>query len=315
VTKQTVWLGAAVAALAVAGAVFWGVSGGRIVEGPAMVPQAGVLTVENVWIPLLGLHPPREDPNCIVEGVIMQCPLISAAQLAVLVLGRTIRCSLHNFPNDDRNWGTCGEVDPETGAFAGESDSINRALVRTGWAVGDDHYVSTYMDLTEDAQDEQIGVWTDMYIEERARTGTLGTVNETNDAATVEVVETRVRLFGIDAPELSQECLMNRLPYPCGLLAGAHLNALIIGRAIICHVRELDDGRMWGRCGDSNRAGEDFRTGSKTLNEQMVLAGWAMANRDQAKDFVEAEQEARREKRGMWAGEFVRPADWRNGVR
>ena len=42
-TKKTVWLGAAVAALAVAGAVFWGVSGGRIVEGPAKVPQAGVL--------------------------------------------------------------------------------------------------------------------------------------------------------------------------------------------------------------------------------------------------------------------------------
>lgn len=280
-----------------------------------MVPHAGVLMVEDVWIPLLGLRAPREDPNCIVEGVIIQCPLISAAQLAELVLGKTIRCRIRHFPNDDRNWGTCGVADPRTGSFVGEADGINRALVRSGWAVADDHYVSTYMELTEDAQDERIGVWTDMYIEERARTGTLGTVNETNDAATVEVVETRVRLFGIDAPELSQECTLNGLGYPCGLLAGAHLNALIIGRAIICHIRELDDGRTWGRCGDSNRTGEDFREGTRTLNEQMVLAGWAMANRDQTNDFAEAEEEAHREKRGMWAGEFVRPADWRNGVR
>jgi len=309
------WVGATAVALAIAVAVYWASLSGRTVEGPAMVPHAGVLMVENVWVPLLGLHPPREDPNCIVKGVIMQCPLISAAQLAKLVLGKTIRCSIRHFPNDDRNWGTCGAVDPNTGAFAGDPDAINRALVRSGWAVADDHYVATYAALTEQAQEERIGVWTDMYIEERTRSGTLGLVNETNDAATVEVLETRVRLYGIDAPELSQECLMNGLPYPCGLLAGAHLNALIIGRAIICHVRELDDGRMWGRCGDSNRTGEDFRQGTRTVNEQMVLAGWAMANRDQTKDFVEAEDEARREKRGMWAGPFVRPADWRDGVR
>ena len=313
---RAAWIRIAVVALAAAGAVFWLLdSGGRTVEGPASVPHAGVLMVEDVWIPLLGVRPPREDPNCIVSGRIVQCPLISAALLAELVMGKTIRCELQRFPEDERNWGACGEVDPATGALVDGPDSVNRTLVRSGWAMADDHYTTAYLAIEDQAQDERIGVWTDIFMEDPPRTGTLGMVNETSDGSTVEVLETRVRLFGIDAPELPQECLMNGIPYPCGLLAGAHLNALITARTVICHTRELADGRTWGRCGDSNRNRDDFRPGSTTVNEQMVLAGWALANRDQTSDYVAAEDEARRQKRGMWAGEFVRPADWRNGVR
>ena len=122
-------------------------------------------------------------------------------------------------------------------------------------------------------------------------------------------------MYGIDAPELAQTCTMNGVSYPCGLLASAHLNALITAHSIICHVDLLDDGRSWGRCGQSNQTGGDFLAGAPTLNEAMVLSGWAVANRDQSRAYIDAEDEARREKRGMWAGEFVRPADWRDGVR
>lgn len=315
---QTAWIGIVVALAAAAAFWLWGGvldSGRRTVEGPARVPHAGVLMVEDVWIPLLGLHPPREDPNCVVEGIISQCPLISTARLAELVMGKTIRCELQRFPGDDRNWGSCGEVDPATGALVDGPDSINRRLIRSGWAVADDHYTPVYLPLTEQAQEDRIGVYFDIYWESWARTGTLGAVNETNDAGTLEVRETRVRLFGIDAPELTQECSMNGIPYPCGLLASAYINTLLIGRTIICHVEQLADGRYWGRCGDSTVRGNDFIPGSRTVNEQMVLAGWAMANRGQTDDYAAAEDDARLEKRGMWAGEFVRPADWRNGER
>ena len=306
------------AVLAAAGAVLWGNVldfGRRTVEGPASVPHAGVLMIENVWIPLLGLRAPREDPNCVVHARIVQCPLISAAYLAEMVIGKTIRCKLQRFAEDNRNWGTCGELDPATGVLVDGPDSINRAMVRSGWAMADQNYTQMYGAIEEEAQGDRIGVWTHLFMEDPVLWGTLGPVNETNDANTVEARETRIRLFGIDAPELTQECLMNGIPYPCGILASAYLNRLVIGRRLMCHTRELSDGITWGRCGDSDRSGNNFQPDTKTLNEQMVLAGWAMASRDQTKDFVDAETEAQQEKRGMWAGDFVRPADWRDGKR
>lgn len=312
------WMAIAGVALATA-AVLWmrvgGVMSEQVVEGPALVPHAGILIVEDVWIPLLGIRVPQEDPNCIVGGIISQCPLISAASLAERVMGKIVRCALQHFPEDARNWGTCGVIDPATGELEDGPDGVNRYLVRSGWALADDHYTRAYLDLMEQAQADRVGVWTQYYIQERTRTGTLGYVNETNDAGTVEVLETRVRLYGIDAPELSQKCTINGLPYPCGLLASAHLNTLLIARRLICHVDQLADGRYWGRCGDSDGTGRAFLPGTRTLNDQMVRAGWALANRDQTDDYVEAEEEARREGRGMWAGEFVRPAEWRNGKR
>ena len=316
---RVAWIAVAVVAVVVAVAVaawFWpgATSRTRIVEGPAWVPVAGVLLVEDVWIPLHGLRTPREDPNCSDHSVIVQCPLISTAFLAELVMAKTIRCELHRFDGDDRNWGVCGAID-DSGEWLDGPDGINRQMVRSGWAVAWDHYTRDYVADGKAAREANLGVWTSLFIEDPARTGTLGTVNETPDAATVEVQETRVRMYGIDAPELAQTCTMNGVSYPCGLLASAHLNALITAHSVICHVDLLADGRSWGRCGQSNQTGADFLPGAPTLNEAMVLSGWAVANRGQSRDYIDAEDEARREKRGMWAGEFVRPADWRDGVR
>ena len=47
----------------------------------------------------------------------------------------------------------------------------------------------------------------------------------------------------------------------------------------------------------------------------MVGAGWALANRRVASDYVTDEARARRGRKGVWRGDFIRPWDWRRGIR
>ena len=43
------------------------------------------------------------------------------------------------------------------------------------------------------------------------------------------------------------------------------------------------------------------------LNSEMVLNGWAIAYRYYSKDYVEEEEEAKQEKKGIWIGDFEEP--------
>ena len=44
---------------------------------------------------------------------------------------------------------------------------------------------------------------------------------------------------------------------------------------------------------------------------QVVSAGWALAHRRYSTDYVDAENETRKAKRGMWKGTLVKPWEWR----
>jgi len=50
-----------------------------------------------------------------------------------------------------------------------------------------------------------------------------------------------------------------------------------------------------------------YYIGDTNLNAEIVRQGWAVAYRRYSEDYVEAENEARMNKRGMWAGEFEMP--------
>ncbi len=63
--------------------------------------------------------------------------------------------------------------------------------------------------------------------------------------------------------------------------------------------------RIIGRC---TVAGED-------LGAWMVLQGWALTYRRYSLDYVDEEADARAARRGIWAGEFVKPWKWRRGKR
>ncbi len=107
----------------------------------------------------------------------------------------------------------------------------------------------------------------------------------------------RMRLLGLDAPELGQTCTVDALPVPCGRRARDALAALVKD-GVSCRSRSRDGyGRALVTC----------RTTAGDLSEQMVALGHAVA----AGCCRAQEAEARRARRGLWAGSFDRPADWR----
>ncbi len=118
----------------------------------------------------------------------------------------------------------------------------------------------------------------------------------------------RLRLHGIDAPELRQTCLDKASqPYRCGQEAADFLRSMIeIGAEIQCQHLDTDRYKRWVvKCFHN---GED-------IGEAVVRAGWALAYRRYAKDYIEAENQAERAGRGIWQGSFTRPEIWRREQR
>lgn len=125
------------------------------------------------------------------------------------------------------------------------------------------------------------------------------------DGDTLRVNGRTIRLRGVDAPELRQTCrTAEGRPYACGEAARAALARLAEGRNLACRIHGRDRyRRMLGRC---SAGGED-------VGESLVRSGLALAYL--ARDYAAAEEEARRLRRGLWAGSFQPPAEWRRARR
>lgn len=108
----------------------------------------------------------------------------------------------------------------------------------------------------------------------------------------------RLRLKGIDAPELKQRCRKDGKEYGCGTEAASFLRSLVGNHQVTCKSEGIDRyGRDLVRC----------RAGGVELNQAMVRSGHAVA----FGDYVAVEAEARSEQAGLWAGEFEPPKQWR----
>ncbi|MGE0666609.1 MAG: thermonuclease family protein [Sphingomonadales bacterium] len=126
------------------------------------------------------------------------------------------------------------------------------------------------------------------------------------DGDTLEINGERVRLFGIDAPESRQHCISAGKQVRCGQAAARALDAFIGNRPISCVAKDRDGyGRMVAVC----------RVAEADLNEWLVRRGHAVAYTRYSKAYVAAEAEARRARRGIWAGVFETPEDWRRARR
>lgn len=123
------------------------------------------------------------------------------------------------------------------------------------------------------------------------------------DGDTIVVAGERVRLHGIDAPELDQTFWWRGNQIACGTMALAALEALTAGVKVRCEAVERDrHGRLVAKC---------FSPNGIDIGRRLVLAGWALAYRRYSTDYVDAEDAARKAKRGMWRGAFMKPWEWR----
>ncbi len=126
------------------------------------------------------------------------------------------------------------------------------------------------------------------------------------DGDTIEVRGQRIRLHGIDAPESRQFCRRDGKPWQCGKDAANALADKIARRTGTCEDLGRDRyKRIIARC----------TVASEDLGEWMVSQGLALAYRRYSLDYVDEEAEARAARRGIWAGEFVKPWEWRRGKR
>ncbi|MBP0465785.1 thermonuclease family protein [Roseomonas sp. PWR1] len=127
------------------------------------------------------------------------------------------------------------------------------------------------------------------------------------DGDTLAAGADRLRINGIDAPEMAQSCERAGAAYPCGRLARDAM-ASILGRGMVdCEILGADQyGRRIARC--RNEAGQDIAA-------ELVRQGWAIAFRRFSLDYVGQEDEARRARRGIWDGRFEEPDAYRARIR
>jgi endonuclease YncB( thermonuclease family) len=113
------------------------------------------------------------------------------------------------------------------------------------------------------------------------------------DGDTISLGGLRVRLEGIDAPELDQSCGAGpQGSWPCGRAAAAHLGRLASGR-VSCRITGYDAyGRSLGVC----------TAGGQEINAQMVRDGMAWAFVRYGQTYAAAEAEARERRIGVWRG-------------
>ena len=133
--------------------------------------------------------------------------------------------------------------------------------------------------------------------------GTLAGRVTVIDGDTIEMRGERIRLFGIDAPESGQTCRTGEgRDWRCGTQAARELDQLARGRTVTCETRDTDRyGRTVAVC----------KAGGLDLGSALVAGGHAVAFRSYSKIYVPAEEAAKAAGRGLWAGEFQMPSDWR----
>tara|TARA_B100001540_G_C15659759_1_gene574986 strand:+ start:306 stop:773 length:468 start_codon:yes stop_codon:yes gene_type:complete len=123
------------------------------------------------------------------------------------------------------------------------------------------------------------------------------------DGDTIHIGKIKYRLYGIDAPEIKQECKRNNKKYLCGVEATKFLQSLIKdNESVSCVNKKIDRyKRIVAVCYYLN---ED-------LSKLMVRNGWAIAYRRYSKDYVDDENYAKENKLGIWKGQFIEPYKWR----
>lgn len=129
------------------------------------------------------------------------------------------------------------------------------------------------------------------------------TVTKVSDGDSLRSGRLKIRLHGIDAPELKQTCTDPQgAAWPCGRAARDAMADITETARLRCDLMDVDRyGRLVMRC----------FAGGTDIAAHLVANGLALAYRRYSTDYVDAEAVARENHRGMWAGDFEAPWDWR----
>ena len=129
------------------------------------------------------------------------------------------------------------------------------------------------------------------------------------DAVLIFINNEKIRLYGIDAPEIKQYCYIEKEAWPCGKQATEYLKNLlkdISPPSLYCEISSKDRyGRSIGVCYIED----------KNINSNLVESGRALAYQQYSKDYINVEKLASKKKIGIWQGEFIEPWNWRKGMR
>jgi endonuclease YncB( thermonuclease family) len=118
------------------------------------------------------------------------------------------------------------------------------------------------------------------------------------DGDSLKINGQNIRLKGLDAPELAQYCERNNERWACGQEAQQQLSEFLGGGFVNCAAVGKDKyRRILATCEAHGR----------DIGQWLVVNGWAISYGD----YVLDETLARRNKVGVWQGEFERPQDWR----
>ena len=123
------------------------------------------------------------------------------------------------------------------------------------------------------------------------------------DGDTIILNSEKIRLYGIDTPEIKQTCTDNYgHTYLCGVKAKLELEKIIGSRKVSCIKKTKDRYK---------RSISICYVDENDINSLMVRSGWALAYRKYSKKYVKDEAIAKLNDAGMWSGKFIAPWKWR----
>lgn len=111
-----------------------------------------------------------------------------------------------------------------------------------------------------------------------------------------------ITLYGIDGPEINQNCANSRgRAYACGKEAARWLQGWILDNEIECRVLKQNA---------QNKVTATCSYGQYDIGAALVSAGWAVSLPGNG-IYQPYELQAQKAQRGMWQGQFYKPWDWR----
>ena len=122
------------------------------------------------------------------------------------------------------------------------------------------------------------------------------------DGDTIHLNGEKIRFSGIDTPEIKQICNKNNEVIKCGIRAKELLINKIGKNTVKCVNEGVDRyKRILAECFVNNQS----------LSKYLVREGYAFAYKKYSTKFIEDENYAKKNKKGMWSMTFEYPWDYR----